>query len=226
MPRTRQGSSGIECSDVASRASSRDERPVGTGTPLMAETFKQTVLQQHLILQQQPFLRELIDRINPAGGGTSQIEQDEPQRAAQADKLQIDPPIRARRSQSNSQRFSDSFANANATKWLATRIPEFGGTESDNINVWIKRVDKVVLIHGASDSVTLLAASSKLTKNAKQWYDLQDGPSNESWMNLKHELTKMFDKKVHSSNRCNGLKPESGMLARKPLTNTYWPSWS
>jgi len=57
-------------------------------------------------------------------------------------------------------------------------------------------VDKVALIHGASDAMTLLAASSKLVKNARQWYDLQEGPSNESWTCLKRELIKMFDKKI------------------------------
>jgi len=57
--------------------------------------------------------------------------------------------------------------NANATKWLATQIPEFGGMETDNVNVWTKRVNKVALIHGASDIVALLAASNKLVKNAR-----------------------------------------------------------
>jgi len=57
-------------------------------------------------------------------------------------------------------------------------------------------VDKVALIHGASDAMTLLAASSKLVKNARQWYDLQEGPSNESWTCLKRKLVKMFDKKI------------------------------
>jgi len=60
----------------------------------------------------------------------------------------------------------------------------------------VRKVDKVARIHGAFDAVTLLAASSKLVKSAKQWYDLQDGPSNESWECLKRELTKMFDKKI------------------------------
>jgi len=64
------------------------------------------------------------------------------------------------------------------------------------VKTWIKRVEKVALIHGASDSVTLLAASSKLVKSAKQWYDMHEGPSNESWINLKHKLLKMFHRKV------------------------------
>jgi len=95
-----------------------------------------------------------------------------------------------------SLRNSDTHLSANATKWLATQISEFGGQENDNVKLWVRKVDKVARIHGAFDAVTLLAASSKLVKSAKQWYDLQDGPSNESWECLKRELTKMFDKKI------------------------------
>jgi len=68
----------------------------------------------------------------------------------------------------NSQRNSDSFVNASTTKWLATQIPDFGNTEAENVNMWIRRVDKIALIHGVTDGVILLAALSKLTKHAKQ----------------------------------------------------------
>lgn len=46
--------------------------------------------------------------------------------------------------------------------------------------MWVRRVDKVALIHGASDGVTLLAASSKLVKFARQWYEIQAGAMIES----------------------------------------------
>jgi len=41
-----------------------------------------------------------------------------------------------------------------------------------------------------------LATSSKLVKTARQWYEIQDGAVIESWLNLKTELVKMFDRKV------------------------------
>lgn len=34
-------------------------------------------------------------------------------------------------------------------KWLATQIPEFGGTEKESVTVWVNRIDKVALIHGS-----------------------------------------------------------------------------
>lgn len=51
-------------------------------------------------------------------------------------------------------------------------------------------------MHRASEEVTLLAASSKFTKMAKQWYDMQSGHALESWSVLKQELVKMFDRRV------------------------------
>jgi len=60
----------------------------------------------------------------------------------------------------------------------------------------VNRVDRVALIHGASDGVVLLAASSKLTSFAKQWYDIQVGDVIESWRALKGELLKVFKRRV------------------------------
>jgi len=50
---------------------------------------------------------------------------------------------------------------------LATQIPEFSGSDKENVSSWVRRVDQVAEVHRATDGVTLLAASSKLTKSAK-----------------------------------------------------------
>ncbi|XP_067216895.1 uncharacterized protein [Linepithema humile] len=84
----------------------------------------------------------------------------------------------------------------NAVSWLTSQIPEFSGGEDENVAVWSRRVDQVAVIHGASDGITLLAASSKLTKFARQWYEIQTGDVIGSWLALKNELDKMFEKKV------------------------------
>jgi len=68
--------------------------------------------------------------------------------------------------------------NLGATKWLAAQIAEYGGMETENIGAWTRRVDKIAEVHGAADNVILLAASSRLVKDARRWYDLQEGPSN------------------------------------------------
>jgi len=54
----------------------------------------------------------------------------------------------------------------------------------------------VAQVHGASDGVILLAASSRLTKSAKKWYDIQTGVVIESWSNLKSDLVKIFERKL------------------------------
>ncbi|CAL1683820.1 unnamed protein product [Lasius platythorax] len=69
-------------------------------------------------------------------------------------------------------------------------------SDDENVVVWTQRVDKVARVHGATDDVTLLAASGKLTKTAKAWYDIQSGEVLESWSSLKQEIVKMFDRQV------------------------------
>lgn len=51
-------------------------------------------------------------------------------------------------------------------------------------------------VHGATDGVTLLAASSRLVKSAKQWYEFQGNATLESWVNCRQELIKYFERKV------------------------------
>jgi len=70
-------------------------------------------------------------------------------------------------------RLLDGGAAGCPIKWLAAQIPEFGGSEDENVVTWTRRIDKVALIHGATDAAMLLAASSRLTNNTRKWYDVQ-----------------------------------------------------
>ncbi|KYN09358.1 hypothetical protein ALC57_18534 [Trachymyrmex cornetzi] len=90
----------------------------------------------------------------------------------------------------------NTMTPANAVSTLSRQIPEFGGSEEENVLVWVQRAERVARVHGAPDEVTLLAASSKLVKSAKRWYDLQLGSALESWSCFKQELIKMFDRKI------------------------------
>jgi len=96
----------------------------------------------------------------------------------------------------NAGRLTTPAPAGSMVKWLATQIPAFGGTETENINAWIRRVEKIAEIHAANDGAILLAASSKLTGSARRWYDIQDGTVIESWNNLRRELARMFDRRV------------------------------
>ncbi|KYM99954.1 hypothetical protein ALC62_09289 [Cyphomyrmex costatus] len=89
-----------------------------------------------------------------------------------------------------------SVSPAQAVKLLANQISVFSGTEDDDVEVWIRKVERVASIHGVQDGVTLLAASSKLTKNAREWFDLDDGQINDSWFSFKNAIIKRFKRYV------------------------------
>ncbi|KMQ93098.1 hypothetical protein RF55_6825 [Lasius niger] len=89
-----------------------------------------------------------------------------------------------------------SWSSGNAIQALASQIPEFAGKEEDNIRTWVRRVEKVAQVHGVSDGVALLAASSRLAGSARRWFDVQNGAAVETWIGLRDELIKMFDQRV------------------------------
>ena len=49
---------------------------------------------------------------------------------------------------------AERLPTRNPAQWLATQIPEYGGTKEENVNVWIRRVDRVADIHAAIDGVS------------------------------------------------------------------------
>ncbi|XP_011858869.1 PREDICTED: uncharacterized protein LOC105556393 [Vollenhovia emeryi] len=97
--------------------------------------------------------------------------------------------------QTQRQRGENFFTGSQVTS-LASQIPEFSGGEEENVMAWIRRVEKIRQVHGAPEGVTLLAASSCLTKAAKRWYDTQESTVLDSWDELRTELAKLFDRKI------------------------------
>ncbi|KYN18146.1 hypothetical protein ALC57_09547, partial [Trachymyrmex cornetzi] len=85
---------------------------------------------------------------------------------------------------------------AQAVNLLASQLPSFSGSEDENIDIWIEKVERVSRIHDVSDQVTLLAASSKLIKSAKDWLDLNSGTVNDSWFNLKQAISQRFKRDI------------------------------
>lgn len=93
-------------------------------------------------------------------------------------------------------RVADGVPTGNKVTRLESQIPEFPGTDKDNIHVWLNRVEKVARMHGASEGVVLLVASSRLVRFARTSYDTQVGDAVESWESLKREMEKLFDRKM------------------------------
>jgi len=90
----------------------------------------------------------------------------------QNNENQASPAVTATSNPAQVVRATAGTPSGNAVAWLASQIPEFGGAEEDNIQLWTQRVDRVARVHSATDAVTLLAASSKLIKSAKRWYEI------------------------------------------------------
>lgn len=52
------------------------------------------------------------------------------------------------------------------------------------------------LVHGATDGAILLAASSRLVKSARRWYEIQTRAAMESWIGFRQDLMKTFERKM------------------------------
>lgn len=118
-----------------------------------------------------------------------------------------------------------SASPANAVTLLATQIPEFGGSENERVRIWVQRVEKVAQVHRAPDDVILLAASGKLTKAARKWYDIQSGLTLESWINLRDALIGMFDQDTPYTSQWTKYEKSTGSVLKKVFSNTPSISW-
>lgn len=89
-----------------------------------------------------------------------------------------------------------SVPTGQAVKLLASQLPVFGGTEDEDVLIWLQKVESVAGIHAVANEVTLLAAISKLNKSARRWFDLTTGSVNRSWTCFKGAITKQFKRRV------------------------------
>ncbi|EZA47253.1 hypothetical protein X777_16556 [Ooceraea biroi] len=85
---------------------------------------------------------------------------------------------------------------SHAVTMLASQIPEYGGSEEENVQLWIQRVEQVARIHRAPDDIVFLAASTKLVKTARRWFDMGSGPMIESWAGFREAVLKRFTRKI------------------------------
>lgn len=130
-----------------------------------------------------PVIPTLAEAMRPIANTATQIREDS---AASSPRSNDIPSLRT----------AETLPTGNIIAWISLQIPEFSGAENDNVRAWTKRVDKVAQVHGAGDGTMLLAASSKLTKSAKRWYEIQDGNVLESWTVLRCEMLRIFDWKI------------------------------
>ncbi|KYN17400.1 hypothetical protein ALC57_10313 [Trachymyrmex cornetzi] len=121
----------------------------------------------------------------------------QPAQLEQPTQVQESVSPRSHSSSQPSQRSTLSTISASqAISLLASQVPEFGGTESENVQLWIQRIDQVARIHRVPDDVILLAASSKLTNIARKWYDIGSGSMLESWQGFRESILKRFTRRI------------------------------
>lgn len=171
------GKQSCKASGSAQTATSQDER---MEQPVTTRALDRMVESMNLFMDQQRQMMEEIRTLSRRGYTTPSESSREQEGSEQ--------PIRSPTVSTSSP--------AQVVSLLAPQIPEFGGSDEENVQVWTKRVDRVALVHRTPPDVVLLAASSKLTKLAKQWYEMQQGSVLESWSELKKALIKMFDRRV------------------------------
>lgn len=86
-----------------------------------------------------------------------------------------------------------SAATGNAVKFLSSQISLFGGTEEEDVELWIEKIENVSSLHGLTP---VASATSKLTKMARKWFDMSTGTVNKSWLTFKKEIVDRFKRKI------------------------------
>lgn len=83
-----------------------------------------------------------------------------------------------------------------AVKFLSSSISSFGGTEEENVAVWLEKIEVIARNYNLSPTVRLSAATSKLNKMARRWFNLSTGDICESWTSFKTAITRRFKRRI------------------------------
>ncbi|CAL1672060.1 unnamed protein product [Lasius platythorax] len=89
-----------------------------------------------------------------------------------------------------------SMFSSSASKFLSSQIPQFGGTDKEDVEIWIEKLECVARLHGFSQEVMLSAAFSRLVKTARRWFDYSTGSINSSWIIFRSAIINRFRRKI------------------------------
>jgi len=98
----------------------------------------------------------------------------------------------------NPSQISENFSSISShnVKILSSQIPQFSRSEEDDVDLWLEKLESVAEIHNFSDRVKLSAATSRLTKTVRRWFDLCTGSVNRSWIMFRSALISRFKRKI------------------------------
>lgn len=162
---TSRGAAGSSGSDVAPEEAPLRSGPQGDTVSQMLTAIQGILLrqdedraEQRRVAQQQQQQFARLMEVMATQRGVSQVEAAPMNETSSASASSRMSPV-----ENVGQRAVAGLASGNTTvQALTYHIPEFSGGEDDNVEVWIRRVNKVAQVHGVSDG-TLLAASGKMT---------------------------------------------------------------
>ncbi|XP_071628367.1 uncharacterized protein [Temnothorax longispinosus] len=87
-------------------------------------------------------------------------------------------------------------AIGHSVKFLSSAIPSFGGTEEEDVSLWLEKIESIAANYNLSPVTRLSAATTKLNKAARRWFDLCTGDVNGSWDAFKEAIVKRFKRRV------------------------------
>lgn len=120
-----------------------------------------------------------------------------------------------------------AIPTAQAITLLASQIPQFNGLEEDEVDVWIRKIELIASAHGVTDSIKLLAAVSKLSKHARDWFDMDISIVPGSWNSFKVGITRRFRRHIPFNVALQKAETRlwnGGFHGRKVSRNMRWPS--
>lgn len=109
--------------------------------------------------------------------------------------------------------------SSNAVKFLSSQIPYFNGTEDDDVELWIEKIETVAELHSLSSVIMLMAVTSKLPKTVRRWFNLSTVPMNHGIL-LKKKLLTVSGEKFCSVKSFKTLTLGNGYSPRKVSKST------
>ncbi|XP_066597475.1 uncharacterized protein [Prorops nasuta] len=79
---------------------------------------------------------------------------------------------------------------------LTKQIPEFSGEDTENVEAWITRAEKIAIVHRVDHELLLLAATAKLGGEARRWFDHQHTIIMTDWSEFKEKIIGFFKRRV------------------------------
>ncbi|KMQ88009.1 hypothetical protein RF55_12579 [Lasius niger] len=83
-----------------------------------------------------------------------------------------------------------------SVKFLTSSISFFGGTEEEDVSLWLDKIETIATSFNLSPMVRLSAATVKLNKVARCWFDLSSGDIYKSWTTFKVAITRRFKRRI------------------------------